>query len=430
MNGRRDIERVLDAWFVDGPSVMPDRLFDAVFDQVERVPQRRLARLRMRLTEMNPRIRLYSLAAAGLAVAIVGIYLFNRAPISNPGATSSPTATPTAPPATGAVPVVLREIWMGSPRPIPGNAAGAGVALTFDGSSDFWMSQSAGSGRQRVASAAAAAGDERVVLTTTSEGSDCAVGDVGAYTWALSPSGRSLTLTAENDPCALRLASVPGTYWLMDCPTEGDNCLGPVDAGTYSSQFFDPFLAPGGTWNPRFDALGYTVPDGWINVEDWPQFFQLRPSSVAEGTTVILTSNIVISNQAEACSEVQDPTIGTTASEMSSWLSTATGVVASAPQPVTIGGLDGFWLDVSLDPAWTQPCTWSDGKPVRVLLAHPDAADDFAWAIETNHEARLIFLDVPDGRALLILVEARSPADFDAFVDEATPVVESFVFNP
>ena len=42
MNGQQDIERTLDAWFVDGPSVMPDRLFDAVLDQVERTGGNRL----------------------------------------------------------------------------------------------------------------------------------------------------------------------------------------------------------------------------------------------------------------------------------------------------------------------------------------------------------------------------------------------------
>ena len=50
MTRHRDIEPVLEAWFVDGPSEMPDRLFQAVFDQVERVPQRRLARLHLRFT--------------------------------------------------------------------------------------------------------------------------------------------------------------------------------------------------------------------------------------------------------------------------------------------------------------------------------------------------------------------------------------------
>ena len=54
MTRPRDIERVLEAWFLDGPSHMPDRLFDAVLDRVERVPQRRLARLSLRFEKCLP----------------------------------------------------------------------------------------------------------------------------------------------------------------------------------------------------------------------------------------------------------------------------------------------------------------------------------------------------------------------------------------
>ena len=41
MTRERDIERVLEAWLEPGPSVMPDRVFDAVLDRIEREPQRR-----------------------------------------------------------------------------------------------------------------------------------------------------------------------------------------------------------------------------------------------------------------------------------------------------------------------------------------------------------------------------------------------------
>ena len=93
MTGKRDIERTLDAWFVDGPSVMPDRLFDAVLDQVERTPQRPFARLRLRLTEMTPRIRMLAAAAAALIVAVVSFALIGRAP--DVGPTPSPSAAQT-----------------------------------------------------------------------------------------------------------------------------------------------------------------------------------------------------------------------------------------------------------------------------------------------------------------------------------------------
>ena len=41
MTRERDIERVLEAWLEPGPSEMPDRVFEAVLDRIEREPQRR-----------------------------------------------------------------------------------------------------------------------------------------------------------------------------------------------------------------------------------------------------------------------------------------------------------------------------------------------------------------------------------------------------
>ena len=35
-----DIGRVLDEWFVEGPTQMPGRFFNATFDRIDRVPDR------------------------------------------------------------------------------------------------------------------------------------------------------------------------------------------------------------------------------------------------------------------------------------------------------------------------------------------------------------------------------------------------------
>ena len=429
MNGRRDIDRVLDAWFVDGPSAMPDRLFDAVFDQVERVPQRRLARLTLRLTEMNPRIRLYTAAAAALVVALAGIYLFNQSPSSSVGAPPSPEVTP-IPTAEAQVPMALRETWMGPAQPIPGLPAGAGVTLVFAGESDFWMTQSATSNVHRLRSRITAIDDGRVTLAAQDADTDCQAGEVGTYAWSLSQSGRILTIAAETDACATRLASVPGTYWLMDCPTADDNCLGPLDPGTYSSQFIDPFVAYGDSWNPRFGALEYTVPAGWQNIEDWPAFFRLGPEGAGDGTFVFVTTDIVAVSETEQCSDVPHPTIGTSAEDLANWLATSPGLVTTAPVPVTIGGLPGFRVDIRLDPTWTETCPWSEGKPVRELFVDRDPAEGFGMGFGGDVRMAVYLLDVGGDRAILVDIEAPTGAEFDAFIDDATAVVDSFVFTP
>jgi hypothetical protein len=432
MNGHGNIERVLDAWLVDGPSLMPDRLFDAVLDRVERTPQRRFARLQLRLTEMNPRIRIYTLAAASIVVAVVGLYLVGRArnDANVGGATPSPVTSPDPTHWPTLVPVALRHMWIGAPRGIPGLEPDAAVALSFDELGNFWMSQSNVDQTRRVQSKVEALQGDGFHLVTADTDADCESGDGGGYFWTLSASGQTLEVNQPGDGCETRQNAVPGTWWLMDCPTAEDNCLGTLDPGTYSSQFFDPFVGPGEPWSARFGALTYTVPEGWINVEDWPGYFTLNPAIAPDGAIVFLATDVVLSNQAEACSEVQDPALGTSAAEMTTWLSTADGLLASEVLPVSIGGLDGFSIDIALKQGWTETCPWSDGRPVRALLADSGPAEGFAWAIEQNHQARLIFLDVEDGRTMLIKVETPNLADFGGNAAQAATVINSFVFTP
>ena len=100
MNRTRDIDRVLDEWFVDGSSGMPDRVFDAVLDQVSRTPQRRLARLHSRLTLMDSTTRWVAVAAA-VVVAVGGVLAVNNnAQPPAVGASPTPLTSPSSSPAS------------------------------------------------------------------------------------------------------------------------------------------------------------------------------------------------------------------------------------------------------------------------------------------------------------------------------------------
>jgi len=431
MNSRNDIERVLDAWFVDGPSSMPDRLFDAVLDQVGRTPQRPLARLHLRLTTMSTNIRWLALAAAALAVAVVGVLAFgNRSPQSSVGASPTPAASATAT-AGAAVPTALRQIWMGPPKSIAGIAPEAGVTLVFSGASGFWMTQSASGNNHRLVSEASAAGEGRIELDSGQNVTDCPAGSRGTYAWTISGSGKTLTLAAESDDCPARLAAVPGDYVRMDCPTQEDNCLGPIDAGTYGSQFIDPFVTPGGTWAPRYGAVTYTVPSGWVNQDDWPTFLGLVPADAAPGTLIELVTHAVAPSADDACSETASDTIGRNAQALATWVATAPGVIPTTPTPLTISGRDAWRVDVSLDPAWTAPCPFSEGKPARVMFtADPAAGEGWAIGMLPGQRDRYYFVDVGGGRALLVQVEAASAEAFDGFIGEASGIVESLQLTP
>ena len=72
MTHDQDIERVLDRWFSEGPTQMPERFLVDTLDRIDRAPQPRLAGLRTRLPAMHPGLRLAAAAAVVLAVAGVG----------------------------------------------------------------------------------------------------------------------------------------------------------------------------------------------------------------------------------------------------------------------------------------------------------------------------------------------------------------------
>ena len=440
MNRQHDIDRTLDAWFVEGPSVMPDRLFDAVFDQVERTPQRRLARLNLRFTEMNPRLRLFTALAAAMLVIVAAIAVIGGGSKGLVKASPSPSPTGISVASDGPAPVALAGTWMGGPAGLTSLDPDAGTAIVFS-DSNFWIRQPNQDNLQRVRSRAVDLGDGRVMLTSRPADPDCSDGAIGMYSYSLAPSGQELTLAAVSDDCAPRLAALPGTWQLADCPTADDVCLGPVDAGTYSSQFFDPFVGPGGDWTPRFDALRYTVPDGWVNVEDWPEFYKLAPGDVQpDSLLILLASDVVLVSEADPCSDVPDPEIGTTASEMAAALADGPGIEAVDPSgsgppkpvtlvPVSIGGLDGFMLDVRMHRAWTATCPWSEGTAARPLFTDRKIEAGFNWGLAPGTFMRLYLLDLGDGRTLLVDVEATSSFEFFHFLGRATPIVESFVFT-
>jgi hypothetical protein len=71
MTRDRDLERTLEGWLTDGPARMPDHVFDAVIERVDRTPQRRLAGLATRYLNM-PSNRIAAVAAT-VVIAVIGI---------------------------------------------------------------------------------------------------------------------------------------------------------------------------------------------------------------------------------------------------------------------------------------------------------------------------------------------------------------------
>ena len=99
MTHERDIERLLDAWFSDGPTKTPDRVMDAVADRIGRQPQRPAWRLTWRHTPLNAYLRPLAAVAAVILVGLVGFNLTGGfrfgSDVAGPGPTAAPSPSPT-----------------------------------------------------------------------------------------------------------------------------------------------------------------------------------------------------------------------------------------------------------------------------------------------------------------------------------------------
>lgn len=88
MKHERDIERLLDHWFNDGPSRAPDRVLYAVSDRIGRQSQRPSRRLTGRNFGMNTTFKLATAITAVAIVAILGYNLLPGTPAGVGGGTS------------------------------------------------------------------------------------------------------------------------------------------------------------------------------------------------------------------------------------------------------------------------------------------------------------------------------------------------------
>ena len=104
--------------------------------------------------------------------------------------------------------------------------------------------------------------------------------------------------------------------------------------------------------------------------------------------------------------------------------------MTTEPALITIGGLSGFTIDISLSPDWTTPCPFSQGRPTVPLVTDPRATpgQGLHWTADRVTDgsfARYVILDVPGGGTVLI-----ASAGPQSFMTEATPIIESFEFAP
>jgi hypothetical protein len=102
MSTDRDTTRIVRSWLEVGATALPDRVLDAVLDQLPTTPQRRSWGPARRFQPMTRALKFAVAAAAIVAVAVVGINLLPGGGIG--GLRPSPTPVPTAVPSSSLMP--------------------------------------------------------------------------------------------------------------------------------------------------------------------------------------------------------------------------------------------------------------------------------------------------------------------------------------
>lgn len=431
-----DIDGVLEAWLLDGPTAMPERLFEAVLDQVERVPQRRLARLQLRFTDMTTTARLLAAGAAAVLVVGAGFFALGRGPGPVPGVGPSPSALASESPRPATLPgselpAALRHPYIGPLQTVEGVPQGDVSQIRFrlrsfsyhNGLNEFLLSE------------ARVEGDE-IVLRSGTASTGCEEGDEGRYAFSVSPGETILTIEPGTDDCAPRSAVLPGTWQRIQCLNPSNGCLGVVEAGTYSSQYFVPAVPavpPGETFQADFGALVYTVPAGWANSDDWPSMYAIMrgPSysagGVNEGADTPDTITLLARPSAaslDSCAEAAAAGVGTGRAALAAWLVAHPGLSVSERPSITIDGLQASVLDLAMADDWSETCDTENP-----FVAAPVFIGDYHWALAKGDRMRVILLDLPAGTTVAITVDAEDPATFDTLVAETMPIVETFDFK-
>lgn len=214
-------------------------------------------------------------------------------------------------------------------------------------------------------------------------------------------SARSSSPSPAQTATAVASATPPWDASGIDrCGTFG--CGGPLTAGTYASRALNP-------------PVTYTLTTKWVNVRDWPEFFQLYPDTLANRALAArgeYPPYILILPAGATCLGAPPTDVSAmNASQFVEFVETREGFTTSEPIPVTLSGLSGRQIDVEIEPGSTG-CV--PGAPIGEEPAPTD-------------QVRFVVLDRPGGGSLVIRL--RAPTDFDAFAEEAMPVVESFRFD-
>ncbi len=360
---------------------------------------------------MNHRRSLTWLAGLAVAGAVAGC--------SSDESTASTPAPATS--TTVSLPTTLVDRWVGAPRPL--GTLGTGTKAAFVEIDGQYLVYNTGIDDNPKAFdskiTAEAANTFRLTLSTDTE--SCSAGDVGHYRWALSPGGTTLTLTALDDVCDLRAQTITGAWDHTACNDHGRDCLGVVEAGTYSTNRFNPF----GQFT--YGQVTFTVPDGWAIANDTQAALFLRRATDYTNHKESFYGISAWADVAAAkqdCSDQSDSTIGTRAADIAAWMASLPSVIATHTT-IDVNGLPAEVVDVHIAPN----ATTCQGF-VSLIASRTSKPDPFNFGVFGDQQMRVVLIDIAPQRTVAAFIDDNLEHRYDELAAVAMPIIESFIFKP
>jgi hypothetical protein len=240
---------------------------------------------------------------------------------------------------------------------------------------------------------------------------------------AQTSSSPETTAPVSTSPSSLASTSPTATP-RPSCPNpEGETCLGVLSAGTYTTLLFTP-------------EITYTVPDGWQNLEDTRgNFLLVAPGydlrGVNEGGsdyigiyTSIAAANRLCSTETEVQSD--QPGVAKTSSAIADEFMQRPGLATTPSTLVSVGGLSGVVLDITLTDGWTGTCFYAPGGAPVVPMFRGVDPSSLDHGMGPGLTMRLYLLDRPLGT---LAIEVSDSADGE-HLDTYSTIVDQIRFGP
>lgn len=267
-------------------------------------------------------------------------------------------------------------------------------------------------------------------LETLFPNTGCEAGDVGLHRFQLSPGGSVLSIGLDSDDCAARAAAVEGEWRRSACRDSALWCLGPMEAGSQSALFFDPFRTEFGPAVSRHGSLTYTVPAGWANGDDRTHFYTLLRAAdyidtdpfdcldCPDGLWIGAYPRVNLL----ACSDEPDETVGTSAQALADWVRAHPGLEVTDGPSISVDGRPTIVLDIAGSETYADACLDPEhGVTYVPLFSHPG----YNFGIRTGDRHRLLLVEIDADTAMLIGVDSFDSADLDALIVETQPIIDS-----